>query len=74
MSADEWWVCKLCNPENSKAKKYLHPEYGTIETVRVDYGIYMDEEGRFCFSGSCHCALCGREWKIDIAQKAEVEE
>jgi len=69
MSADEWWICKLCNPKESNAKKFLHPEYETIETVRVDYEVWMDTEGNFCFEGSCHCGLCGRDWEIKTKVK-----
>lgn len=70
MSADAWWICKFCNPNESDDKKFLHPKYETIETVRVDYEVWMDAEGNFCFHGSCSCGLCGREWKINTKTKA----
>jgi hypothetical protein len=83
MSADAWSKCPKCHINKKPAKisnygKVSEEEYlkkSTVEiepeeTLREDYGIYMDENGILNISYEAECGDCGWTFKFSVEKNA----
>ncbi len=87
MSADEWRTCPFCEKEKErlkslltvveyekKMKDFLHPEYGTEETIAIYHDFGFNDDGIFSLDYGADCAVCGAEWNFKIKPTKPTEE
>ena len=79
MSADEWRTCPFCQKEKARLKsiltvteyekkmeEFLHPKYGTAETIGIYHDFGFNDDGIFSLVYGGDCAVCGAEWDFKI--------
>ena len=67
MSADRWSLCPQCIAEN-KVDEEEYDISDTEETLRQDWEIGTDEEGRFFVDYHCSCDICGLAFNYKFAK------
>lgn len=83
MSADNWAVCPKClkdvdNKVKSLYGKVSEEEYGKLieekqetereQTLREDYEIWTNVDGRFMVKYSCSCSACGLKFEYNYSK------